>query len=95
MASIVAAIKFYDDVFFDNEFYSKVAGVSCIEMNVLEAEILKMLSYELWVESSEYEKYKERVERLYNEIVGVGKITTGIEPMVIISDAKAEANGKQ
>ena len=74
IASIVIAIKFYDDTFYDNEFYSKVGGVSCAEMNVLEAEMLGLLNYGLWVEAEEYGKYKERIERLYAQCLLDGQL---------------------
>ena len=73
MASIVVAIKFYDDSFFDNEFYSKVAGISCSEINTLEALLLDMLNYGLWVSAEEFKKYEAKVEQLYREILGDGR----------------------
>ena len=65
---MVVAIKFYDDTFFDNEYYSKVGGISCVEMNLLEVEILQMLDYNLSVGSEEYEKYREHIARLYTSL---------------------------
>ena len=68
IASVVVAIKFYDDKFFDNEYYSKVGGVPCVEMNLIEIEILQMLDYDLVVKAEEYEKYMEHIARLYAPI---------------------------
>ena len=64
MASLILAIKFCDDTFFSNIFYSKVAGVSCREMNSLEAELLKMIDYELCVSSEEYKRYEEQLNQV-------------------------------
>ena len=63
----MVAIKFNDDKFFDNEFYSKIGGISCVELNSLEYEILEMLNYGLVVTSEEYDKYSDHIERLYSQ----------------------------
>ena len=59
MATLIVSIKFNDDVFFNNEFYSKVAGISCLEINNLEKEFLKMIDFNIHIEDEEFEKYKD------------------------------------
>ena len=77
IASVVVAIKFYDDKFFDNEYYSKVGGVPCVEMNLLEIEMLQMLDYDLVVAAEEYEKYMEHIARLYAPLHSAGPASSG------------------
>ena len=67
MATLIVSIKFNDDVFFNNEFYSKVAGISCLEINNLEKEFLKMIDFNIHIEDEEFEKYKDRVEEIYRK----------------------------
>ncbi len=71
IAALMCAIKFYDDTYYDNEFYSRVGGISCVEMNLLELEILQMLGYGLLVSQEEYEKYITHLGRLYPEYFGL------------------------
>ena len=68
ITSIILAIKFHDDIFFKNSFYSKVAGVSCSEINELEMELLGMIDYALCVEEAEFAKYKRRIELMYSDM---------------------------
>ena len=51
------AIKFYDDTYYNNEYYSKIGGISCRELNRLEAELLDLLAYDLHVQPEVYERY--------------------------------------
>lgn len=49
MASIILSIKYNDDDYYKNDYYSKVGGVAINELNKLEAELLDLLEYELYV----------------------------------------------
>ena len=53
----MVAIKYNDDVYYDNEFYSKVGGLSCRELNQLEGAVLSSLDFDLYVSSEHYERY--------------------------------------
>jgi hypothetical protein len=64
LTCIVIAIKFYDDTFCTNEFYSRVGGVSCVEMNQLEADLLLLLDYDLTVTSEQYQASLQSLEGL-------------------------------
>ena len=68
ITSIILAIKFHDDIFFKNSFYSKVAGVSCSEINELEMELLGMIDYALCIEEAEFAKYKRKIELMYADM---------------------------
>ena len=40
MIGLMVAIKYFDDVYYDNRFYSKVGGIALEEVNRLEAEFI-------------------------------------------------------
>lgn len=61
ITSIVLAVKFFDDQYFDNAYYAKVGGVPCGEMNSLELEFLFQTNFSLHVHADEYARY-------YNEL---------------------------
>ena len=43
IASVVLAIKFFEDEFYNNSFFSRLGGISIAEMNLLERELLMRL----------------------------------------------------
>ena len=55
------AAKFFDDRYYNNEYYSKVGGISKAEMNKLEAEFLKFINFKLYVPPMIFFKYRERL----------------------------------
>lgn len=55
------AAKFHDDVYYSNNYYAKVGGLSLKEVNALEAKFLKMLDWKLYVTPSEYQLYHSLV----------------------------------
>ena len=57
IVSIVLAIKFYDDSFFNNTFYALIGGISTKELNYLEMEFLKEINFSLLVSCEDYQKY--------------------------------------
>jgi len=58
LAAVITAIKFNEDDFYSNSFYSKIGGVSINELNNLEDEFLRLINFNLWVEEDLYRKYK-------------------------------------
>ncbi len=57
ITSVVLAIKFLEDVYYDNDYYSKVGGISCRELNGLESEMLRLMHYELFISPELYQTY--------------------------------------
>ena len=57
-SSILMAIKFNEDDFYDNKYYSKIAGVKSKELNVLEYDFIKLLNCKLYVSRDLYDKYE-------------------------------------
>ena len=41
------ASKFFDDVYYNNAYYARVGGISNSEVNSLEMEMLRMISFSL------------------------------------------------
>ena len=57
-SSILMGIKFNEDNFYDNKYYSQIAGVKLKELKVLEYNFIKMLNCELYVSRYLYDKYE-------------------------------------
>jgi len=62
LTSLVIAIKFFQDKYYNNSDYAKLGGVSCSEMNSLEEEFLIMIAYDLVVDSFTYKLFKTKLE---------------------------------
>eukprot|EP00326_Haptolina_ericina_P030653 CAMPEP_0181171404 /NCGR_PEP_ID=MMETSP1096-20121128/1889_1 /TAXON_ID=156174 ORGANISM="Chrysochromulina ericina, Strain CCMP281" /NCGR_SAMPLE_ID=MMETSP1096 /ASSEMBLY_ACC=CAM_ASM_000453 /LENGTH=209 /DNA_ID=CAMNT_0023259045 /DNA_START=20 /DNA_END=649 /DNA_ORIENTATION=- len=58
ITSIMLASKFFDDVYYNNAYYARVGGISNAEVNSLEMEMLRMISFSLFVEPDVYERYR-------------------------------------
>jgi len=52
------ASKFFDDVYYNNAYYARVGGISNTEVNSLEMEMLRMISFSLFVQPEAYERYR-------------------------------------
>ncbi len=57
LTSILLAAKFYDDIFFDNSYYSRVGGITNSELNQLEIRFLHLTSFEIYVSPQLYTNY--------------------------------------
>ncbi|KAK8811967.1 hypothetical protein WA538_003237, partial [Blastocystis sp. DL] len=57
LTSVTLAIKYFDDVFYLNSFYSQIGGISVDELNSLELEFLKDINFSLFVSWEDYQKY--------------------------------------
>uniref|UniRef100_A0A7S3RJ16 Cyclin n=1 Tax=Strombidinopsis acuminata TaxID=141414 RepID=A0A7S3RJ16_9SPIT len=58
ITSIMLASKFFDDVYYNNAYYARVGGISNVEVNSLEMEMLRMISFSLFVQTDQYERYR-------------------------------------
>lgn len=59
--SLSVAVKFFDEIYFTNEFYSRVGGISLKEFNSLEIEFLTMIEYNLFVDENTFLQYREKL----------------------------------
>ncbi|EGC28342.1 hypothetical protein DICPUDRAFT_93345 [Dictyostelium purpureum] len=56
---VLVAAKYLDDIFYNNQFYSQVGGVSVKEINTMEIDLLKLLSFDVSARVNEYTVYFE------------------------------------
>lgn len=62
ITTVMVAAKFADDFFYKNEYYAKIGGISKLDINALELELLKQLNYNLFVNERELMVYVDRLE---------------------------------
>ena len=56
-AAILIAIKYNEDNFFDNKFYSEIAGIKLNELNLLEYTFIKLCDFKMFVSKDIFDKY--------------------------------------
>ena len=56
-ASILIAIKYNEDCFYDNKYYSEVAGIKLKELNCMENAFVEMCKFKLFVSFEIFENY--------------------------------------
>ena len=56
--SVIIAIKFLEDKYFTNVFYSKICGVKISKLNKMEYEFVCGINFDLYIEKSFYYKYE-------------------------------------
>lgn len=57
LTAVIISIKFHDDRYYDNEYYSSVGGIELEELKRLETEMLWLLDFKLFVSTSKYGRY--------------------------------------
>lgn len=55
--SILAAIKYNEDTFYEMKYYAEIAGVDVKELKMLESEFVNMIEFKLFVNKIQFEKY--------------------------------------
>jgi hypothetical protein len=61
LATFVVATKYHSDVFYTNAHYARVGGVTLLEMNQLERDVLALCDFDLRVDSPELSRYASRL----------------------------------
>jgi len=61
------ASKFFDDIYYNNAYYARVGGISNSEVNSLEMEMLRMISFSLFVRPEQFERYRGSVRPIVIE----------------------------
>ena len=56
-SAIIMAIKYNEDAFYDNKYYSEIAGLSLNELKVLEFTFIKLCDFNLFVHDDIFENY--------------------------------------
>ena len=72
---MVVAIKFYDDVYYDNGYYAKVGGVSTYELNCLEVDLLSLLTFDLHVYPEQFAQYFDQL------VLKCAQLNTYLDPL--------------
>ncbi|KAL8539496.1 hypothetical protein ACS0TY_001204 [Phlomoides rotata] len=62
IASVLVSAKFMDDMFYNNAYYSKVGGITTVEMNLLELDFLFGMGFQLNVSISVFEQYNSYLQ---------------------------------
>ena len=58
-SSVLISIKYNEDSYFDNNFYSQIAGVKPDELKLVEYTFLEYNDFNIYVEDIEYEQYEK------------------------------------
>ncbi|KAI4338768.1 hypothetical protein MLD38_023782 [Melastoma candidum] len=83
IASVLVAVKFMDDIYYNNAYYAKVGGISTAEMNFLEVDYLFGLGFDLSISPTTFYDY-------YNNLLGrlaSSKCPRGIEPCPVLPES--------
>ena len=63
-ASILISIKYNEDSYYDNKFYSEIAGVKLKELKLIEYSFLELNDFNVFVNNHEFEKYRQYLENI-------------------------------
>jgi len=55
------AVKYCNDIYYDNKMFSKIGGVSLQQINRLEKEFLYLISYNLYFQEEAFLEYYYRI----------------------------------
>ena len=64
--SILISIKYNEDNYYDNKFYSEIAGVKLKELKLIEYAFLELNNFNVFVDTKEYEQYSKYLENDQN-----------------------------
>ena len=66
-AAIIIAIKYNEDSFYDNKYYSEIAGVDLKELNIMENTFVEMCHFRLYIADDIFEKYYKYLNSLEDD----------------------------
>ena len=64
--AILISIKYNEDNYYDNKYYSEIAGVKIKELKLIEYTFLELNNFNVFVNNKEYEQYKQYLEECSN-----------------------------
>ena len=67
LGCLLLAIKYNEDIYFTNEQYAKIGGVSLQELNCLEDFSIQLLNYNLYISEDIYQKYLKYISNYSSE----------------------------
>ena len=65
--AFLISIKLNEDSYYDNKFYSEIAGVKLKELKMIEYTFLELNDFNVFVNGKEYEQYRQYLEE-FNKI---------------------------
>ena len=65
--AVLISIKFNEDSYYDNKFYSEIAGVKLKELKMIEYTFLELNDFNVFLNGKEYEQYRQYLEE-FNKI---------------------------
>ena len=72
LVSVVFAIKYNEDNYYTNSYYSKIGGIKINEFNALEKEFASIIDFQFYVKKSLFDKYYKYINNdsiLSNNII--------------------------
>ena len=64
--AILICIKYNEDTYYDNKFYSEIAGVKIKELKLIEYAILELNDFNVFINVKEYDQYSKYLENYQN-----------------------------
>eukprot|EP00831_Metopus_contortus_P028320 TRINITY_DN23569_c0_g2_i6.p1 TRINITY_DN23569_c0_g2~~TRINITY_DN23569_c0_g2_i6.p1 ORF type:complete len:184 (+),score=19.81 TRINITY_DN23569_c0_g2_i6:268-819(+) len=89
LAAMVVAIKFHDDQYFDNVFYSQLGGVTLGELNFLEVQMLFLLRFNLVVDTETFAHYSHVLSSHYSQILATTQENPVRAPVEDMADVRS------
>ena len=65
-AAVLISIKYNEDSYYDNKFYSEIAGVKLKELKMMEYTFLELNDFNVFVNDEDYEQYRKNLEEFNN-----------------------------
>jgi len=66
-SAILISIKYNEDIYYDNNYYSTIAGVKSKELKLLEYRFLQKLNFMVFVNNELYKDYENNLENYKNQ----------------------------
>jgi len=71
LISVVISVKYTEDIFYSNLFYSKIGGIKLQELNDLEIQFLKLINFRIYTDESDFIKYSNSIKKQINELISI------------------------
>ena len=65
-SSLIMAIKYNEDLYYDNNYYAKVGGLTLKEFNYLEIYYLRLIDFKLYISDDVFETYFRNINDAIN-----------------------------
>ena len=61
-AAVLISIKYNEDSYYDNKYYSEIAGVKVKELQIIEYTFMALNNFNVFIDHREFEQYKNYLE---------------------------------